>query len=239
MKSRHQLLRVLPVIAVFALAGILASAHCGQAQTVTFGFNAVLGPGLNSCSGGGVAGSFNFDPITGAVSNVNITTTPLDSFGELIEDSTGCHTVGPPVYHYPGGIYTTGIYNRCGFFAFNCLEEGFVFGPAVSGGSSGQGGLEIHFDPKNYTPTGDIPLDSTYSFENIEFGGNAQRHIFGSIVASQPPPRFAGTPGRANCHGQSVSALAKQYGGLNGAAAALGYASVDALQNAVQAFCMG
>ena len=32
-------------------------------------------------------------------------------------------------------------------------------------------------------------------------------------------PVFAGTPGTANCHGQSVSALAKQYGGLNNAAA--------------------
>jgi hypothetical protein len=48
-------------------------------------------------------------------------------------------------------------------------------------------------------------------------------------------PVFAGTPGKANCHGQSVSALAQQYGGLNGAAAALGYADVSALQNAIMA----
>jgi hypothetical protein len=34
---------------------------------------------------------------------------------------------------------------------------------------------------------------------------------------------FAGTPGKANCHGKSVSALAKQFGGLNNAAAALGF----------------
>jgi YVTN family beta-propeller protein len=46
----------------------------------------------------------------------------------------------------------------------------------------------------------------------------------------QPAPKFAGTPGQANCHGQSVSALAKQYGGLNNAAAVLGYPSVSALQ---------
>ena len=32
-------------------------------------------------------------------------------------------------------------------------------------------------------------------------------------------PIFAGTPGKANCYGQSVAALAKQYGGLNAAAA--------------------
>jgi hypothetical protein len=48
---------------------------------------------------------------------------------------------------------------------------------------------------------------------------------------------FAGTPGTANCHGKSVSALAKQYRGLNNAAAALSYPSVSALQNAIEAYC--
>jgi hypothetical protein len=50
-------------------------------------------------------------------------------------------------------------------------------------------------------------------------------------------PVFAGTPGTANCFGQSVSALGKQYGGLNGAAVALNYPSVPALQDAIQKFC--
>jgi hypothetical protein len=52
-------------------------------------------------------------------------------------------------------------------------------------------------------------------------------------------PLFAGTPGKANCYGQSVAALAQQYGGLNAAAAALGYSSVSALQNAIMAYCGG
>jgi hypothetical protein len=50
-------------------------------------------------------------------------------------------------------------------------------------------------------------------------------------------PVFAGMPAKPNCIGKSVSALAKQYGGLNGAAAALDYASVQALQDAIEAFC--
>jgi hypothetical protein len=50
---------------------------------------------------------------------------------------------------------------------------------------------------------------------------------------------FHGTPGKANCHGQRVSALARQYGGLNGAAAALGFASVSALQDAIMTYCEG
>lgn len=58
----------------------------------------------------------------------------------------------------------------------------------------------------------------------------------GVTVAATP---FAGTPGHSNCHGKSVSALARQYGGLNSAAAALGYADVSALQNAILAFCGG
>jgi spore maturation protein SpmA len=53
----------------------------------------------------------------------------------------------------------------------------------------------------------------------------------------QPRPTFAGTPGKSNCHGKSVSALAQQYGGLNNAAAALGYRSVSALQNAIEDCC--
>ena len=50
-------------------------------------------------------------------------------------------------------------------------------------------------------------------------------------------PAFAGTPGKANCHGQSVSALARQFGGLSAAASALGFASVGALQDASREFC--
>ena len=48
---------------------------------------------------------------------------------------------------------------------------------------------------------------------------------------------FAGTPGKPNCFGQSVAALARQYGGLNAAAEALGYPSVRALQKAILEFC--
>jgi YVTN family beta-propeller protein len=60
---------------------------------------------------------------------------------------------------------------------------------------------------------------------------------FGVFI--QPGPRFAGTPGHSNCHGQSVSALARQFGGLNAAASALGFSSASALQNAILKFCGG
>ena len=48
---------------------------------------------------------------------------------------------------------------------------------------------------------------------------------------------FAGTPGQANCHGTSISALARQFGCLDAAASALGFESVQALQDAIREFC--
>jgi hypothetical protein len=61
------------------------------------------------------------------------------------------------------------------------------------------------------------------------------------VLTQQRPPAatFAGTPGQPNCHGKSVSALARQYGGFKGATDALGYSSVKALQSAIDAFCAG
>jgi hypothetical protein len=50
---------------------------------------------------------------------------------------------------------------------------------------------------------------------------------------------FGAVPGQANCHGKSVSTLANQFGGLRGAASALGFPSVPALHDAIRAFCQG
>jgi YVTN family beta-propeller protein len=58
---------------------------------------------------------------------------------------------------------------------------------------------------------------------------------FGVFI--QPARRFAGLPGKASCFGRSVAALARQFGGLNAAAAGLGLPSVGALQEAIQEFC--
>jgi hypothetical protein len=70
------------------------------------------------------------------------------------------------------------------------------------------------------------------------------------IIGGNTPPTFnmafsfssetvpeAGTPGRPNCHGQTISALAKKFGGIDSAASALGFSSVEALQDAFTLFC--
>jgi len=67
-------------------------------------------------------------------------------------------------------------------------------------------------------------------------GGPADNGTVGAAwIYTQPA--FAGTPGKASCFGQSVSALARQVRGLNAAAAALGFSDVRALQTAILAFC--
>lgn len=45
------------------------------------------------------------------------------------------------------------------------------------------------------------------------------------------------TPGKPNCHGKCVSFLANADGGIKNASKDLGYKSVDALQDAIDAFC--
>ena len=69
------------------------------------------------------------------------------------------------------------------------------------------------------------------------------------IIGGATPPTFNMTfslagatlpnakPGRPNCHGKSVSELAEQFQGLDTAASSLGFSSVDALQDALKAFC--
>ena len=46
-----------------------------------------------------------------------------------------------------------------------------------------------------------------------------------------------GTPGQTNCHGQSLSALSRQFGGVDASASGLGFSNVQALQDAFALFC--
>jgi hypothetical protein len=47
----------------------------------------------------------------------------------------------------------------------------------------------------------------------------------------------AGIPGEPSCHGQTVAALATQFGGIKPAASTLGFSSVAALQDSFKEFC--
>ena len=81
---------------------------------------------------------------------------------------------------------------------------------------------------------------SSLEFENgrtINSGNPATSRKRASGVVSVRVTAFAGEPGSPQCHGQSVSALARKYGGMVQAASALNYSSVDALQADIALFC--
>jgi Beta-propeller repeat len=77
------------------------------------------------------------------------------------------------------------------------------------------------------------------AFQTTLGGGGicGRMHESDAFVAKIEALAFAGTPGTANCHGQSVSALTQQFGSLDAAALALGFPSVQALQDAIREFC--
>src|SRR5262249_24713066 len=49
---------------------------------------------------------------------------------------------------------------------------------------------------------------------------------------------FVGIPVTASCEGDSISQLNKQFGSIRAAAGALGFSSVQALQDAIHGFCL-
>ena len=55
-------------------------------------------------------------------------------------------------------------------------------------------------------------------------------------VSGETVPR-AGMPGKPNCHGKTISALAHQFGGIDAAAGALRFSSVQELHDAFVGFC--
>jgi hypothetical protein len=66
-------------------------------------------------------------------------------------------------------------------------------------------------------------------------GGATTFNMAFSLTGETVPQ--AGTPGQADCHGKSISALAQQFGGSYAAAVTLGFSSVQALQDAFTLFC--
>jgi uncharacterized repeat protein (TIGR03803 family) len=64
-------------------------------------------------------------------------------------------------------------------------------------------------------------------------------HSAGTVFKQTVSATFIGVPGAANCAGQSLSFLAREYGGIAHAATVLGYANVSDFQVAVAAYCSG
>jgi YVTN family beta-propeller protein len=95
------------------------------------------------------------------------------------------------------------------------------------------------------TPDGSKVYAANYGSKTVSVISTATNTVSARIpvgsqpigIFMQPARRFAGVPGSNNCHGTSVSALAIKFGGLDAAAAALGFSTVPGLQEAIRAFC--
>lgn len=86
-------------------------------------------------------------------------------------------------------------------------------------------------------PTAGLIADAAGNlYGTTRLGGN---NNYGTVFELTASGTFNGVPGMANCAGQSISFLAKGFGGVAHAATALGFASVMDLQNAVVAHCAG
>ena len=137
---------------------------------------------------------------------------------------TGCPIT---ISFSPGATMRAGAQLAFGFIVpLATVTDAFLFGTdTINGG----GGISSTTPP--YW-TGFYSTDA-----NAIFRAGAVGNHYLVIEGSAPSAQFAGTPGQANCHGKSVSALAQQFGGLPAAASALGLPSVQALQEAIRAFC--
>ena len=83
-------------------------------------------------------------------------------------------------------------------------------------------------------PTGGLIADANGNlFGTTQMGG---AYGDGTVFKLQT---FAGLPGHPNCVAKSVSTLVQKYGGLNAVTTALGFPSVNALHDAIMAFCAG
>jgi hypothetical protein len=221
----------------------------------------VVGPGntpLVIAGGGGGAGVISFlQPVPGTVPGGGGLTGPNGGppLGGTGGNGGGASALAPGGGG-GGGFFSAGGNSSAagGGSAFPSLAGGFGSpsggfgggggangGELASGGGGGGGGYSGGGGAIGGAEGGNNPGGGGGSFDagtdqilvaDVQTGN-------GEVVITEVPPVFAGTPGKANCHGQSVSALAKQYGGLNGAAAALGFDSANALQGAIDEFCEG
>jgi hypothetical protein len=143
-----------------------------------------------------------------------------------------------------GGNSKTGATGGGGFPDLSGGTPGGGFGGGGGGPGGGGGGYSGGSAGGVHTVGEPYPGGGGGSFGGGSFNVGTDQIMVagiqtgdGEVVITKVAPVFAGTPGKANCHGKSVSALDKQYGGVNAAAAALGFASIKALQDAIEEFC--
>jgi hypothetical protein len=102
--------------------------------------------------------------------------------------------------------------------------------PIVSPGTSFVGDLQA------WIRNADLAPDWLRIGTDIIGGATPPTFNMAFSLSGETIPR-AGVPGKPNCHGKSISALAHQFGDVDAAAAALGFSSVNELEDAFVGFC--
>jgi uncharacterized repeat protein (TIGR03803 family) len=128
-----------------------------------------------------------------------------------------------------GTTFTGGGNTSCG----GCGTVFKLTPPSTAGGAWTHTVLHAFDGNDGSYPEAGLIMNAGALYGTTLYGGSSGYGTVFKLVT------FAGTPGKANCYGKSVSALAQQFKGLNAAAADLGFSSIKALQNAILTFCEG
>ena len=176
---------------------------------------------------GGTGGVFNLTPPT--TSGGPWTVTAIWRFN----GSDGATPIAALIADASGNLYGTTVFG-------GTSNGGTVFKltpPTTSGGPWTQTVLwSFTGGSDGAQPSAGLIADASGNLYGTTFG-TGTIPSFGTVFKLTLPATFVGKPGQANCNGQSITYFANTYGGMAGAAAALGYASVRDFQNAVASFC--
>lgn len=132
--------------------------------------------------------------------------------------------------------------------------NGNLFGTTVNGGAFNAGtAYKIAKTATGFAAAPTTVVSFNHSNGSSPYGGliaDAQGHLLGTAygggafgvgtvfeIKRSGFVRFAGVAGSHNCHGVTISAFAKEYGGIANAALLLGYATVADLQGGVTTYC--
>jgi len=212
-------IRSLAVIVALATAAL-----CGAANAnITYNLNQTIGAG-------GVTGDIVTDGTIGVLGSTNI----LDWNLNL---NDGTNTVNLSKSNSVLDIFTAlGLSATATELLFDFSSSGEVIFESTAIPTDGYlCFISSSFCTGSPPPagSGEEVVSATTNNGNLQITFLSGTRVIG-IAATLP---FAGKPGTAICHGQTVAALSNQYGTLDAAASALGFSSVNSLQVDIRLFC--
>ena len=200
--------------------------------------------GLTIDSAGALYGTTTSEESASSVFKVTPPSTPGGSWtGSLLHyfnDYQGPGVYAGVIFDSSGALYGTDSEDIV--FPSSCPPDifvgcGIVFKltpPSTPGGTWTESTLHIFSGSDGANPKAGLISDSAGAL----YGTTAEGGVYDAGTVFKLVS-FAGLRGQPNCIGKSISALARKFGGLAAAAAALGYSSVQDLHDAVVGYCGG